>query len=38
MTIIQKHIISAKDNLARIVATENDAENGYEAENRDGNT
>ena len=32
MTIPQKHIDFAKDNLARIVAAENDVENGNEAE------
>ena len=36
MTILQKHIDFAKDNLARIAATENDVENGYEAEYGDG--
>jgi len=35
MTIPQKHIDFAKDNLARIAAAENDAENGYEAEDGD---
>ena len=38
MTIPQKHIDFAKDNLARIVAAENEAENGYEAEYGDGKT
>jgi hypothetical protein len=32
MTIPKKHLDFAKDNLARIAAAENDAENGYEAE------
>ena len=36
MTIPQKHIDFAKDNLARIAAAENDAENGYGAEDGDG--
>ena len=36
MTIYEKHKIFAKDNLACIAATENDAENGYEAEDGDG--
>ena len=36
MTIPQKHIDFAKDNLTRIAAMENDAENGYEAEDGDG--
>jgi hypothetical protein len=35
MTIPQKHIDFAKDNLARIAAAENDADNGYEAEDGD---
>ena len=35
MPIPQKHIDFAKDNLTHIVAAENNAENGYEAE--DGN-
>ena len=38
MTILQKHIDFAKDNLARIASTENDAENGNEAEDGDGET
>jgi hypothetical protein len=36
MTIPQKHIDIAKDNLARITAAENDADNGYEVEDGDG--
>jgi hypothetical protein len=36
MTIPQKHIDFAKDNLACIVAAENDIENGNEVENEDG--
>jgi hypothetical protein len=38
MTIPQKHKIFAKDNLTHIAATKNDAEIGYEAEDRDGET
>ena len=38
MTIPQKHIDFAKDNLARIAAAENDAGNGYETEDEDGKT
>ena len=38
MTISKKHIDFAKDNLACITAAENDAENGYEAEDGDGET
>ena len=38
MTILQKHTNFAKDNLARIAAAENDAENGYKAEDGDGET
>ena len=38
MIIPQKHIHFAKNNLARIAAAENDAENGYEAEDGDGKT
>ena len=36
MTIPQKHIDFVKDNLAHIAAAENDAENGYKAEDGDG--
>ena len=36
MTIPKKHIDFAKDNLARITAVENGAENGNEAEDEDG--
>ena len=36
MTIPQKHIDFAKDNLARIATAENDVENGNEAEDEDG--
>ena len=36
MTIPQKHIDFAEDNLAHVVAVENDVENGYEAEDGDG--
>jgi hypothetical protein len=35
MTIPRKHISFAKDNLARIAAAENDADNGYETEDGD---
>ena len=35
MTISQKHIDFAKENLARIAAVENDGENGYEVEDGD---
>jgi hypothetical protein len=35
MTILQKHIDFAKDNLAHIAAAENDSDNGYEAEDGD---
>ena len=38
MNIPQKHIDFAKDNLARIEAAENDAENEYEPEYGDGGT
>jgi hypothetical protein len=38
MTIPQKHIDFAKDNLARIADAENDAENGYEVEDGDEET
>ena len=38
MTISQKHIDFAKDNLARIAAAENDADNGYKAEDGDRET
>ena len=38
MTIPQRHIDFAKDNLARIAATENDTKNGYKAEDGDGET
>ena len=38
MTIPQKHIDFTKNNLARIATTENDAENGYEAEDEDKET
>ena len=36
MTIPQKDIDFAKDNLAHIATMENDAENGYEMEDGDG--
>ena len=36
MTIPKKHIDFAKDNLTRIAAAENDADNGYEAKDGDG--
>ena len=36
MTIPQKHIDFAKDNLTRIAAAENDVENGYETGDGDG--
>jgi hypothetical protein len=36
MTIPQKHIEFAKDNLARIAAAENNVQNGNEAEDEDG--
>ena len=35
MTIPQKHIDFAKDNLARIATVENDVDNGNEAEDED---
>ena len=35
MTIPQKHIDFAKDNLAYIAAAENDVKNGNEAEDKD---
>ena len=38
MTILQKHIDFANDNLECIVAAENDAENEYEAKDGDGKT
>ena len=38
MTIPPKHMDFAKDNFARIAAAENDAENGYEAKDGDGET
>ena len=38
MTIPYKHIDFAKNNLVRIAALENDAENVYEAEDGDGET
>ena len=38
MIIPLKHIDFVKYNLARIATVENNAENGYEAENRDGKT
>ena len=36
MTIPKKHIEFTKNNLARIVATENDVKNGNEAKVEDG--
>ena len=36
MTIPQKHLDFAKDNLARIAAAENDVKNGNEIEDEDG--
>ena len=36
MTIPQKHIDFAKDNLARIAAVENNVDNENESENEDG--
>ena len=36
MTISPKYINFAKDNLAHIATVENDVENGYEAEDGDG--
>ena len=38
MTIPQKHVDFAKNNLVHIVGVENDVVNGYEAEVRDGET
>ena len=38
MTNPQKHIDFAKDDLAHIAAAKNDAKNGYEAEDGDGET
>ena len=38
MTIPQKHIYFAKDNLAHIAAADNDVENGHKAEDGDEET
>ena len=38
MTIPQKYIDFAKDNLARVAAVKNDIKNEYEAEDGDGET
>ena len=38
MTILKNQIHFAKDNLARIAAAENNAKNGYKAEDEDKKT